>query len=408
LSGYGIELNTMINKPFLHFELLLLLLNIFYAPDSMGQSYGPGFGGREVVHVEKITPFILFPGKGLQAYIAVILKQPSIDQTVANIYTVSGPSVTSPANEPVVTKSNTIYFILLSLLIALTALISLLIYIKKRKRLPNKQSEDVVPSSDIPSAVYVNTPVFEYVNTHITKTNAIFLFGDMQLITSKGDDIIKQFTPLLKEVFLIILIHSLKSGHGITNGKLVEFLWPDKSELSAKNNAYANLSRLKSLLQQVEHISLSKNSGNWKIVIEYPNIYLDYQHYIQIIAKRKTISREQIIQLEEITQRGKFLSGFEYPWLDQMKSDISNMIIDIYLEYANNVKIEDDAEFLIKLANIIFHFDSVNEEAMVIKCRALSYLGKHSLSKSTFENFIKEFKSLYGEEFKKDFKTVIE
>jgi hypothetical protein len=107
-------------------------------------------------------------------------------------------------------------------------------------------------------------------------------------------------------------------------------------------------------------------------------------------------------------QRGSFLSNVEYEWLDVFKSEISNEIIDAYLHYAATLSISEDPELLIKLASYIFYFDPVNEEATVMQCKALVYLGKHSLAKSKFETFIKEYKNIYGEEFKLRFNEVIE
>lgn len=49
-----------------------------------------------------------------------------------------------------------------------------------------------------------------------------------------------------------------------------------------------------------------------------------------------------------------------------------------------------------------------NLEAMMLKCKALVYLGKHSLAKGVFENLKKEYKSIYGEGFSKDFHTILE
>jgi hypothetical protein len=45
---------------------------------------------------------------------------------------------------------------------------------------------------------------------------------------------------------------------------------------------------------------------------------------------------------------------------------------------------------------------------MVIKCKALSYLDKHLSAKSTFEIFCKEYRTMYGEEFGKDFHEILE
>lgn len=77
------------------------------------------------------------------------------------------------------------------------------------------------------------------------------------------------------------------------------------------------------------------------------------------------------------------------------------------MKYAYDTEIENDPEFLVKLVNCVFNFDPVNEEAMIIKCKALSRLGKHSLAKSTFMTFNKEYMELYGEEFKKDFQAIL-
>lgn len=77
------------------------------------------------------------------------------------------------------------------------------------------------------------------------------------------------------------------------------------------------------------------------------------------------------------------------------------------MRFAENVNIADDPEFMVELANNIFYFDSVHEEAMIIKCKALAYMGNHSLATQTFENFCNEYHQIYGEKFDKDYKSVL-
>lgn len=238
--------------------------------------------------------------------------------------------------------------------------------------------------------------------------NSIFLFGDLQLFTAEGKEITKSFTPLLKELFLVIMLYSVKMGRGVSSEKLNEILWFGKSEKSARNNLSVNIVKLKSLLDQMGHYQLSKDTGYWKIDIDYNAIFVDYHAYLNIVCNKDKLDKQKIIQLTHITQRGNFLSNIEYEWLDAFKSDVSNEIIDSYLQFANSVKITDDPKFIIKIANDIFYFDPVNEEAMVLKCKALSYLGKHSLAKSTYENFNKEYREIYGEDFDKNFHAVVE
>ncbi|WP_184543747.1 galactose oxidase [Mucilaginibacter sp. FT3.2] len=238
--------------------------------------------------------------------------------------------------------------------------------------------------------------------------NAIFLFGDLQLFTPEGHEITKYFTPLLKELFLVILLYSVKLDRGVSSEKLNEILWFDKSEKSARNNRSVNIAKLKSLLDKMGHCHLSKDTGYWKIEIDYSHIMVDYHNYLNIVSNKTRLNKQKIIQLTHITQRGNFLSNIEYEWLDAFKSEVSNEIIDTYIQFANSVQIADDPEFLIKLANDIFYFDPVNEEAMILKCKALAHIGKHSLAKNTFENFNKEYKVIYGEAFNRDFNSILE
>lgn len=238
--------------------------------------------------------------------------------------------------------------------------------------------------------------------------NAIFLFGDLQFFTANGQEITKYFTPLLKELFLVILLYSIKLGRGVSSEKLNEILWFDKSEKSARNNRSVNIAKLKSLLDKMGNCHLSKDTGYWKIEIDYSKIMVDYHTYINIVSNKNKLDKQKVIQLTHITQRGNFLSNIEYEWLDSFKSEVSNEIIDSYIQVASTVTVADDPEFLIKLANDIFYFDPVNEDAMIIKCKTLSYLGKHSLAKNTFESFSKEYRVIYGEGFERDFHSILE
>jgi len=244
--------------------------------------------------------------------------------------------------------------------------------------------------------------------TKANNKNTIFLFGDLQLFTPEGNEITKYFTPLLKELFLVIILYSIKLDRGVSSEKLNEILWFDKSEKSARNNRSVNIAKLKSLLDKMGHCHLSKDTGYWKIEIDYNSILVDYHNYLNIVSNKNKLNKQKIIQLTDITQRGNFLSNIEYEWLDAFKSEVSNEIIDSYIQFANSIQIADDPEFLIKLANDISYFDPVNEDAMIIKCKALSHIGKHSLAKHTFENFSKEYKVIYGEVFNRDFNSILE
>jgi DNA-binding SARP family transcriptional activator len=350
----------------------------------------------------------IYYSKAKQEFIAVTLLRTSDNKTIVKIYTLLSPPELLTNETPAKPAGRAAYILIL--LILSVALSAIWFFIKLRRQKNRTAVQIYEPAAQTVAEPPINVPIF-YENTgdetQLNK-NAVLLFGDLQLFMADGEEISKHFTSLLKELFLLILVYSLKFGRGVSPEKLIEILWFDKSEESAKNNRSANLSKLKTILQQTEYIQLSKTTGKWKVDIDYSVIYVDYYHFLQIASDRKNITKEKINELIAITQRGNFLSNIEFSWLDEFKSEVANKIIDICLEYADKINHSEDPEFLIKIANCIFHFDSVNEDAMVIKCKSLAQIGKHSLAKSTFEHFNKEFKQLYGEKFSKEFHAIIE
>jgi len=192
----------------------------------------------------------------------------------------------------------------------------------------------------------------------------------------------------------------------LSSEKLDETLWFDKTAKSARNNRSVTITKLKTLLERMSCCSLSKDTGYWKIEADFSVVFVDYYQCLQLIND-KQLNHRSVEQLTKIVRRGNFLSNVEYEWLDSFKSEISNDIIDKLLHFIDSDQLTHDSpELSIKIADLIYHFDSVNEDAMIIKCKALSVLGKHSLALQVFESFAKEYRNIYGEEFKKDFHSV--
>jgi two-component SAPR family response regulator len=327
------------------------------------------------------------------------------EQTRIRIYSLLSPPEPLLVFVPKIAATH--YFLWIGVVCIIILSLAAYIVIYRRKKAMLKP----ISSNSVDAPAFTLHPELTFADDDHSKSsnrNAIFLFGDLQLFTPEGNEITKYFTPLLKELFLVILLYSVKMDRGVSSEKLNEILWFDKSEKSARNNRSVNIAKLKSLLDKMGHCHLSKDTGYWKIEIDYNAILVDYHNYLNIVSDKNKLNNQKIIQLTNITGRGNFLSNIEYEWLDAFKSEVSNEITDSYIQFANSIQISDDPEFVIKLANDISYFDPVNEEAMILKCKALSSLGKHSLAKNTFEYFMKEYKVIYGEDFRKDFHSILE
>lgn len=352
----------------------------------------------------------LFFDESTGRFVAVTLFRTDKNQTKVSVYSLFSPPLeTVPDTQQASAKPGNVLWIVGVVMAALVAFY----FYKRRKPADKAQKAMPVAAEKIAPAEVPLSPVPVIVIPEqsleikpVPLQSSIMLFGNLQLFDDQGTEITRLFTPLLKELFLVILLHSVRR-EGISSEKLKELLWFDKSSESARNNRAVNIAKLKGILDKLKYCHISKESGYWRANIDYQQIHIDYAEYLKLVSDKRVLSKQDIVDLSQISKRGTFLADLEYEWLDSFKSEISNEIVDAYLRYAASVKIADDPEFMIKVANYIFYFDPVNEEAMTIKCKALALLGKHSLAKTTFENFAREYSRIYGEEFQKDMPEVL-
>ncbi|MET3115517.1 hypothetical protein AAKU52_003266 [Pedobacter sp. CG_S7] len=329
--------------------------------------------------------------------VAITLLNRQDQQTEIKIYTIAFPP------ENLIAKTSPKHFslqVILVITLLLAGIVLLIIYYVSRKRRSEKTAEWKVPASVKQEIVY-SSP------TQTIRPMSVYLFGNMQVFDLEGQDITKLFSPLLKELMLLILLFGVKKEGGISSKQIDEILWSDKSEKGAKNNRSVNIGKLKSVLEKVGDFRVSKDTGYWRIEMEDQRVFIDYVSYKNIIGDTNLPDRQKVDGLLTIIQRGAFLSGAEYPWLDSFKSEISVEIVELLLNFASPFSMEKEAEFLVIVANAIFSIDQVSEEAMVLKCKALIHLGKSTMARSTFEKFCRDHTLLYNSDYLKTFQQAI-
>jgi two-component SAPR family response regulator len=292
------------------------------------------------------------------------------------------------------------------LLLMATLVVAIVFYIRRKKSL-NVLAKIPIPirESDIKS---VNRTNYFQTSDENQIHSAIYLFGQFQVIDKEGNDITGLFTPLLKELFLIVCINSIRQGRGISSEMLNERLWHDKSEKDAKNNRSVNIAKLKIILEKIGNCAISKESGSWQFQKPDENIYIDFQKFNSIIQHNNHHSEKYDIRsMVDIIKRGSFLYMSEYDWLDSIKSEISNTVIDLCLSYIRKNGVTHEPEFIIEITNCIFHFDHLNEDALIYQCKCLIVLKRFTLASNIFLKFAKEYKDIYGMEFTKSFHETI-
>lgn len=277
-------------------------------------------------------------------------------------------------------------------------------YLFIRKRRKRGKPADATPAISTSTDV---DPVRTTKRDEILST--INLFGGFQVIDHQGRDITAQFTTTLRELFVLILLHSIRYEKGISTAELQEHLWPDKDEASARNNRNVNIKKLRMLLAEIGDVTITNNNSYLQLSVG-ENVHCDYRTVFEMLNSTSTAANRSPDEIQTILKqikKGSLLPNLQSSWLDPFKSDISNRLIDALLEYSERLDIRKDDKILIEIADSIFNYDSINQEALVIKCSVLNRKGKYSLAKVWYEHFVREYETLYSEKYPRTFEEVI-
>lgn len=242
-------------------------------------------------------------------------------------------------------------------------------------------------------------------------TSSIYLLGGFQVFDKNGSDITSNFTPTLKQLFLLIFLSSVKEGKGISPAKLDEILWFDKTEESARNNRNVNISKLRVLFKNINHIDLEYNNTSWKISFG-GEFYADYTEALQLINKSKSsagLQEEEIVRLINIASWGELCPNIQTEWMDKFKVDFANELINTLGVLSTNIPehYQNKSQLLCALSDCILKFDILNEEAITIKCATLIKAGKRTFAKQSYDLFCREYKQMLGIDFSLSFKELV-
>lgn len=328
------------------------------------------------------------------------------DATAINIYTIADPpnlsTTATPASLPVTKNSNSsgLVFFILAALAAMA--IAFLIFKRIRKK------EATVPAIVQEKYTVAENPgPGEGTQQAQVPVSRISLFGNFEVFDKTGNNLTQSFTPLLKELFLMIIIYTIRLEKGVSLDTLNENFWSGKDARDLKNNRAVNIAKLKALLEKLDSCTLRKEAGQWKFIYDKEQVYVDFAAYYHIISRKFIADRQSLDELLDITRRGTFLQYENYKWLDDIKSEVSNNLLNQFTRYSSTLPISGNAELLIRMADTIFLLDELNEEALTLKCRSLIALGRHAIAKGVFEKFAVKYRQIYAEEFPVSFQQII-
>jgi two-component SAPR family response regulator len=230
------------------------------------------------------------------------------------------------------------------------------------------------------------------------ESNYIQLFGDFKVLDKDGTDISSQFTPKLKQLFLIILLYSQRNKNGISTKELTDILWMGHSSQSAKNSRGVTIRKLRLIIEALDTVQINFHIDRWSMAFS-GNVYCDYVECVKLLKQEKVHDMDFNLKFYRIIQEGELFKGESYDWLDDFKGYIGNNIVDILLKFVNELTLEHDSELILKLADRILETDPVNDQALAYKLKVLVRQNNYNLARFTFDRFCQLYEELYGEKF---------
>jgi two-component SAPR family response regulator len=316
-----------------------------------------------------------------------------------SLYSIAYPPLMPEDVYQSIPKKGRWYFWLFGSLI--TGGLILVAFILFRKKRPDMNKDGLYKQVEHPNIL----PIEPFSRKTIS---SIYFMGGFQIFNRKGQNITSSFSPTLKQLFLFIFLHTIKNGKGVTSAKLDEVLWFDKSGESARNNRNVNISKLRTILDEVDGVEVVNENSFWKIKSEDP-VFCDYCEILNLFSKSKStaLTEDKIKELIALLSFGEFLPAVQNDWMDGFKSQFDNETIDGLSSLFNETDVKNNFSLRYHLAECILVYDPLNDEAFAMKCSVLYNLGKKSMAKNLYDSYCREYKKVLGIDYTTSFNDMI-
>lgn len=223
--------------------------------------------------------------------------------------------------------------------------------------------------------------------------SSVRFLGGFRVFDKEGQDITNIFTPTLKKLLILLILHTGQNPMGIPNSKLLSILWGDKEEDAAKNNRNVYMSRLRNVLSQIGDVTIQSHNG-FRNINFGEGTSCDYLEALKLFDSKDDKSLDRLL---ELLFNGMILPNVEIDYVDSFKSNFSNNTLDLLSDLINKPDLSPALK--LKIAETLFQHDYINEDALFVKCRVLHSQGRTGLAQTTYASFCKEYQSATGTDY---------
>jgi len=334
--------------------------------------------------IRNIGDYNLFLYYAQQTNELVSVLRLNTDETHAEvrIHTMAFPPVSAEA-QPLIQRGEALKIYLMGISGGVIMLV-IIWYLRKRAK-----KEEEVPIEAIPDST-----------GFATQKHPIKVLSGFKLTDQEGNDITAKLSPKLKELFLLILLHSVGKRKGISTKKLTDILWPGIASTSAKNNRGVSLQKLRQALKALPQIEVIFSESKWEVGLE-THTTCDLEHAFNLMQNGDT---EQAVGILS----GPLLPGTSYEWLDAIKVDVHHDLIQQLMSQIEEQRTKTDWVKVVKFSRCVLSIDPVHDDALRHLLKALVALKKVGQAKSAYEQFSERYRHLYNEAYPIGFEEILE
>ena len=232
--------------------------------------------------------------------------------------------------------------------------------------------------------------------------NQLQLFDKFKAVDKDGNDITVMFTPKIKELFLFVLLYTLKNGNGARVTETDLQLWHGLPPKKIANNRAVTLNKLRKILNRLEGIEVVTQNSFLQAQMKEP-FFCDYAEAFKLCQTAGGMNRQQLETFYLLVKKGRFLRDTDWPWLDEIRGFTGNQVLDNLLKLAAVYKEENRVQEVDTIAKRILEYDDLNEEAIFLQIWALQKNNNQHMAKFNFDSFKTKYREMLGEEFTMSF-----
>lgn len=267
--------------------------------------------------------------------------------------------------------------------------ILIVIYLIRRR----KEEHKIKEQSDLLSKAIPK------LNIEQKQTNKIICFGEFHIYNGDAVDIAQRMSPILKELLILFICNEKE---GLTSEKIRTLLWNEKTDKEARNSRNVYITKLRQFLAPLK-MDILYEQGKWTL----SSVEVEIDLWTMTGICEEGIEGNNIEKILEIISRGELFQYINYDWLYKYKERLDDVILLRLTGFISSLSVKDDPQMVIRIADAMFIFDSLNELALTAKCKSLKELAKHTVARQIYWLYCKEYKELYGEEYSVSFSSIM-